>query len=185
MSRLFLPLCVALGLLAGCATGTISIKMPISGGDIVPLELGKGGFVHAENDDFKIEKALIVLDGKTKQGTFSAEFLAKTGRTPQSVEVVDVSDDTPKPFTTDTHPTLNKDQKWTWQSDPFTPDPANAKWLFEIENSVRVYRFTIVTSDGRRLVMYEGASYPAFIKTYIRKQMGLEDEPKPAAPAAP
>ena len=63
---------------------------------------------------------------------------------------------------------------WSGQTGHFPVDENTAKWLFELENSIRVYRFTILTARRHTWVLYEGASYPGYAKTYIRQQLGLE-----------
>jgi hypothetical protein len=40
-----------------------------------------------------------------------------------------------------------------------------------------VYRFTVDTADGRSVVMYEPCSYPDYVKTYFRQQLGVEQPP--------
>ena len=165
--RLRLLLLAGLGLLAGCATGSYWINVPISGGDNVPLELIPGGMVNAENDDFKVDAAVYQFDPKTSKGSYYFEFEVKRGAAPQRVKVEDVSDDAPVTlFQTDK--VKLQEGHWSVRTESYTPDPQNMKWLYQIESSVRVCRFTIVTADGRSVVMYEGCNYPAFLKDLVR-----------------
>jgi hypothetical protein len=72
----------------------------------------------------------------------------------------------------DQHPVLNKEGIWTTTIGPIDAD--KIPWLIEIENSIRIFRFTIVTSDGRTLLLYQAASYPAAIKKYFREELGID-----------
>lgn len=170
-----IPLLV-LALFAGCAVGPTTFKFPISGGEMVPLSFAHGAVVPAENDDFKIETAQFEVSPGSKQGTYIFKFLSKKGAPPRSVRVEDVSDEAPVTWIEDTSPQLAAGH-WHWQSGPVPPDRANLRWIFEIESCFRVYRFTIATADGRSLVMYEPCSYPDYVKTYFRQQLGVEQPP--------
>ena len=170
-----------LGLLAGCATGSYSINMPISGGQTVPLELTTTGMLHGENDDFRIDAAVYQFDPKVKNGTYLFAFLVKKRGAPRSVKVDDVTDDEPKNLY-QTDQIKVQDGHWKQRTESFVPDQQNLKWIFEIENSIRVYRFTIVTADGRTDVLYEGCNYMGFVKELIRKS--LAENAAAAPPAA-
>ena len=135
--------------------------------------------VPAENDDFKIETAQFEVAGKGKPGVYLFKFWSKKGLAPRSVKVEDVSDDTAVTWADDPAPKLAANGRWQWTSAPVPADRANLRWIFEIESCIRIYRFTIVTADGRTVQMYEPCSYPDFIKTYFRQQLGLEDAPHP------
>jgi len=167
-------------LLAGCGTGTYSITMPISGGDTVPLELNHGGIAPAENDDFKINAARLAFDPRSKTANFDFGFTVKRGTAPLRVVVDDVSDDAPATLYQTDKVTLDNGN-WKVKMPSFTPDQKNTKWLFEIESSIRVYRFTFVTPDGRSEIMYQGFNYPAFLKELIRQQLNPNPSATPAA----
>ncbi len=157
--------------------GSLSLQIPIAGQKTVTIEFAKGNPVNAENDDVRIEKSNLILDAKTKQGRYVFSFLQKNKHDrPIRVKVEDVTDDTALLLTDDRAATLT-DGHWQWQGEAMTFDAANAKWLFELENSIRIYRFTIETANGSEWILYEAASYPAFVKTYLRQELGLEAKP--------
>ena len=167
----------ALALLAGCSTGSLSLQIPIAGQQTVMIDFSGGNPVNAENGDVRVEKSNLILDSKTKQGSYVFAFLQKNRRDqPARVKVEDVTDDTAVTLVDDRTPRL-ADGHWQWKGEPMTFDATNAKWLFEIENSVRVYRFTIETANGNEWILYQAATYPAFVKTYLRQQLGLEAKP--------
>ena len=183
--RLRLPFIAALGLLAGCTTGSFWVNVPISGGETVPLELTRGGIVHAENEDFKADAAVMQFDPKTKSATYFFEFEVKHGAAPRSVKVEDISDETPLTlFQAD--PVKLENGHWKARTASFAPDQQNSKWLYQIENTIRVCRFTIVTADGRSEVLNEGCNYYAFVKDLIRQNMApAKTDAAPAQAAKP
>ena len=173
-----LPL-LSVGFLAGCG-GAVSLQIPISGATTASIEFAKGVPLHAENDDIRIEKALLNIDYKTKLTNY--EFIFRQlnkGDRPTYVKVEDVTDDSCQTLVEDRQPVL-KDERWTGTTPPLTPDESNSKWLFELENSIRVYRFTILTSRGRTWVLYEASSYPGYAKSYYREHLGLDAQAKAA-----
>jgi len=119
----------------------------------------------------------VVPNLKEKNFTYLFSFQAKHdhAQTPRSVKVDDVTDDVAVNLVDDPHPVLNKESVWAKQVGPIDPD--RIPWLAEIENSVRIFRFTIVTADGRTLVLYQGASEPAVVKKYLRQELGMEKKP--------
>jgi hypothetical protein len=178
MSRFRLPLLFASTLLlGGCLTpgmGGLSMNATISGGSTVRIDFDGKGVVHAENDDIRIDSAVLVPDFKAKKVAYTFSFHLKHAHVeaPRSVKVDDVTDDVAVNWINDEHPTLNA--KGGWEGKVAAMDPDRIPWLIEIESAIRVYRFTIVTADGRTVLLYEGASYPAPIKKFFREQLGLE-----------
>jgi hypothetical protein len=157
--------------------GTISMDLTISGGQVLRLDLSsKGGFVPQENSDVTIGAAVLHVDDKTKKGYFDFTLLEKKNEPPRKITVEDVTDDTPVTWAVDTQPELHN-RVWDWNTHLFEPNEKNLPWIYQIENGVRVYRFTIVTKDGRTLVMYGAQSYTAQIKSYLRLLYGIDKPP--------
>ena len=158
--------------------GSLSLQIPIAGSQTVQVEFSKGNPVNAENDDFRVEKANLILDAKAKQGRYLFELVQKNrSERPGRIKVEDVTDDTAVTLADERHPIL-REARWRWEGEMMTFDPTNAKWLFELENSLRIYRFTIATAGGNEAVLYEAASYPANVKIYLQ-QLGLEPQTTP------
>jgi hypothetical protein len=168
--RLILGCC--LGALLGCAASRLTVKLPISGGEYVPIQFSRGAALHAENDDLRVVDAVFMVDAASKRALYFAGIIVKDGRPPRSVKVEDVTDDQPVTFVEDDHPRL-ADKEWKCTSDPFVPDQNTAAWLSQIEDTIRMYRFTVVTADGRTEVLYEAHGYTAVVKTAMRQQLGL------------
>jgi len=164
----------------GCTTGTFSVNVPIAGGKSRQIQLGSKGPVHAEDDRIAIEKALIQLQPSNKVGNFYFAFRVKTAIKPVAIKIEDMSDDEPFKMYSQ-NPIQIPDKTWEVKGLDITPNYQGVKWIYEIENSLRVYRFTFTYADGTTTELYEGVSYPSAVKEFLRKEMGLPAEP-PAPP---
>jgi len=172
-----LPVVALFALLSGCVApgmGGLSMNATISGGEQVRIDFDHGQIVHPQNDDLKILTGILEPNLKDKNFTYQFSFELKHDHVhpPQSVKVDDVTDDAPVSLVDDQHPVLINGGVWTKRVGPVDPD--KVPWLTEIESTVRIFRFTVVTSDGRTLVLYQGASYPAVIKKVFREGMGID-----------
>jgi hypothetical protein len=164
---------LALLILAGCATGDVGMVCPISGGETVTFVLTARGPKPAENDDFLVMGAAIMPNMEKKQFVYSFGLWAKKEKAPKHVTVEDVSEAQIELLVDDAAPKL--DSKFVWKQDSPSKTGADPRlgWLYHEGNSPRIYRFTIVTDDGRQLVMYQLSIYPVFIKEPLRKLLGM------------
>jgi hypothetical protein len=173
--RKLLP--VAAVLLSGCVLpvqyNTYTRSLIISGGQTIEFTFQGGGLVAPENSDVKIEEAAFKADTPPKLLVYEFAFHSKTGRAPRSVIVEDVSDAKPEILVEDYYPTL-KDGRWYRTSGPkMNPDP-RLDWLNDPDLSFRVFRFTIVTDDGRKFVMYYAQGYSPEGKAFLKKRLAGE-----------
>ena len=163
----------AILILAGCASGDVGMVCPISGGETVTIVLTPKGPTPAENDDFKVVESVVSPNIAQKQFVYSFSLLAKTGKAPKHVTIDDVSEEKVELLVDDAAPKLDAKQVWKQDTPPRTAADPRLAWLYHEGNSPRVYRITIVTDDGRRLVMYHLSVFPVFIKTGLRKILGM------------
>ena len=164
----------------GTSTGTVTLKMPISGGELVPIDFNRGNVVNSETDQIRIEKALF-SGGKDLKGSYIFGFFEKKGGIPRRVLVEDVTDDEPTLWVDDRSPIL-KNGHWEYACPAVAYEEKSLRWLREIDNSVRIYRFTVDQGDGPALVVYEAAIFPSVVKEFIKKQ--IDDSTAAAAKAA-
>jgi len=164
---------LAILVLAGCATGEVGMVCPISGGETVTIILTAQGPVPAENDDFKVVSSMITPNVEQKQFVYSFGLLAKKGGAPQHVTVEDVNEEKIELLLDDAGPKLNAKNIWKQDTPPKTAADPRLGWLYHEGNSCRIYRFTIVTDDGRRLVMHHLTVYPVFMKVRLREILGM------------
>lgn len=159
--------------LAGCATGDISMLVPIAGGTKVQVPFSHGAPVPTEADGVRIESTRAVLDPTKKSLVYTFEFSDAQKRAVRSVKVEDVSDDAISVLVDDASPEIDKG-RWLRVSRSLGPDDECLTWIFNLENTVRIFRFTIVFTDGRTAVLNQGAMYPNPLKAAIRHMFGKD-----------
>ena len=47
-------------------------------------------------------------------------------------------------------------------------------WLTQLDDSIRVYRFTVTRPDGTQAVLKQPQMFPIFMKQLIRAMLGLD-----------
>jgi hypothetical protein len=89
------------------------------------------------------------------------------------VRVEDVTEDEPAPLllAEDTHPYLSGSH-WHFESPSKNSSDPDIAWVLNIEDSSRVYRFTILLADGQRIELYQMTNFSAQEKTMIRRTLG-------------
>jgi hypothetical protein len=166
---------IALGfvaaLLAGCATGDVSLVVPVSGGGKFPVPIARGLARPTEIDGFTLKAPLFTLSDEKTRLVYLFEFSDPKGRALQSVRVEDISDAKPLLLLEEAMPTSNQGL-WRGVSRPVSPGEEGLKWIYSIDNTVRVFRFTIVTADGRSVVANQGALFPNVFKIPARQAFG-------------
>ena len=163
---------VALGL-SGCVMApSVAMVQTIAGGENFEVKLDSKGVERAEDKDAKVTTAGIIIDYAAKKAGYSAEILDKSGFVPTHIVMEDISEDPIETVLNDEHPVLTADHTWRATSTYRELDDARFKWLMPLDNSVRVYRFTITTADGRTLVYRQASFYTSYVKEAIRKQLG-------------
>ena len=173
------PLLAAVSLaLGGCvipAYNNFTRSFTISGGATVEFNFSNG-LVPEENSDVKMLPASLDVKAAVKTMVYNFKFIVKSGDAPRSVVIEDVSGAAPEILVEDDHPRL-AGKSWHGASGPKTPDDPRLAWLDEPDDSFRIYRVNIMTSDGRRLVMYTAAGYAAPAKELFKKMLGLGKAP--------
>jgi hypothetical protein len=170
----------ALALLAGCVApgmGGWSVQRQISGGTTVVIQFDKGNPAQADDAEIHVTKANLEIDPKTKKCDYRFGFVEKTGKRPTRVLIEDVSDDTPLTWAEDNHPQLDRGGLWQTTTAKFDPNDGRLAWLEQIDDTLRIFRFTVDLPGGDRHVLYQGMNFPAVIKRIVRIQMGMEPAP--------
>lgn len=160
--------------------GSWSMDRQIAGGQSITINFSKQGPVPGEDAAVRLFDPNLQINRRNlKVVRYLFRFVEKTGKRPLEVKVEDVSDDQPYTWVLDRHPQV-QNGTWAWLTPAFSPKSAKLAWIQEIDDSVRVFRFTIRQNDGTTDVLYAGANFPAYEKQFLRIQFGLEAMPKPA-----
>jgi predicted GH43/DUF377 family glycosyl hydrolase len=170
--KLFLAL-LLVGL-SGCASQTPSVRLLTSGGEKITVDLSRKGAVGPENKDLNVLGAAFLASPQQKKGIYAFALQLKSDVVLRGVKVEDVTETKARLMVDDTSPKVTG-RKWTWSSPPVAPDDSSLAWVQNIDESFRVYRFTIVLADGRQIVMHHTGYYPPFVKARMRVDLGFVD----------
>lgn len=157
---------------AGCAAQAPAVKLRIAGGEKIMVDLGRGGVIEGESKEVKVGVAGFMTNTQAKKGFYVFGLELKTMPALISMKVEDVTDDNVVLLVDDRSPKL-AGRIWRWATPLQSPDEKTLRWIQEIDDSFRVYRFTIALSDGRQLVLHHAAFYPAFAKEHMKFELGL------------
>jgi hypothetical protein len=156
--------------LSGCATGEVKMSLPLADGGQITFPL-RTGPVPAEVEGYRVKEALLLPSKEPRKGFYVFDIIANHPSAISRIQVDDVSDEKVMPALDDEHPKFVNNQ-WHGESPVIDADDARLQWLFQIPPSLRVYRFTLTTNDGRTLKMYHVAAYPAPVKAVLRHDWG-------------
>lgn len=158
--------------LIGCATKEFSYVTTVSGGEQMKFTFAGGGPVHAKSDGFEVLDAAIQPEFDAKKVFYGFRVLdAAGGKTLQSVKVEDVSEAVPVLLVEEAQPKVVAGV-WGAKSRQFTADEASLKWVTYVNDSVRIYRFTLTLTDGRKVVLHQPSMVPGWVKMTIRGMFG-------------
>jgi hypothetical protein len=153
----------------GCASSPSRMSVPIAGGQTVHLERQGTGFKPAENDRMIMTEAslqAVNLDGKNYL-RWNFVITPKRTTTLSMIRIEDVSDSAALIMVNDIAPQLDAG-KWTETAGLMDVSGPSVRWLFQANESVRVFRITINEMDGQSEVLYQGVLYTPVSKEAIR-----------------
>jgi hypothetical protein len=153
----------------GCASSPSGLSVPIAGGQTVRLERKGTGFKPAENDRIIVTEAslqAVNLDGENYL-RWNFVMTPKQTTTLNMIRIEDVSDSAPLIMVNDVAPQL-EDGKWTETAGLMDVSGPSVRWLFQANESVRVFRITMNAMDGQSEVLYQGVLYTPASKEAIR-----------------
>lgn len=158
---------------AGCvSSGDVYVMVPIVGGEKLRVPLSQAA-PSAKSDDFEVGGANFEPAGPGQQAlTFTGKLKLLKPATLRRVTIEDVAGEKPVLVVDDPSP-QPEGAVWKGLATPLTLSDPRLTWLPSLENSIRVYRFTIETADGRKTVLNQPAMFPAIVKVQIRASLGL------------
>jgi hypothetical protein len=163
--------------LAGCVVRPdVSIRVTTADNKVIDLPLTTApvpvgdGVVTVQSlqvSPWEIDKA--VGKAKTLDFTFVVQFQA--GSAPARIIIEDVTEAPIMPIFEDKDPKLVKNNLWGAVTSPINPHDEHINWLLTLDNSVRVYRFTVKMKDGSTHVVYKPVYLSAQMKNFIRSMI--------------
>jgi len=158
--------------LSGCVSQGPSVRLLTSGGEKITVDLSRKGAVGPENKDVEVIAATFLANSQMKKGIYAFALLLKSDAVLRSVKVEDVTEAKARLMVEVSSPKV-EGRKWTWSSPPAAPDEIDLAWLQNIDESFRVYRFTIGLADGRQIIMHHAGYYPSYVKAHLRVNLGF------------
>jgi hypothetical protein len=151
-----------------------AVKMTTADGtDVeVPLSAGSPEIGDDAIDIVKLQFTPWPMD-KGKGMAIGFDVLFKSGAKPVAIAVDDVSDEPILSVYTDKEPKLTPKHHWIAVSPAHNAADEYAKWLLTLDNSIKVYRFTIKLADGSTHVLRYPLFVPAQMKGFMRTELGV------------
>ena len=166
----------------GCAPQEITEQIPIAGRRSVTFGRIGNEFAKAENDRFAVVEAGLTTYRTEGKNFVRWQFTIRPRPDTQlaMVEVEDVTGRRPALIIKDEHPQVEELQ-WSQQSPLVRATPALVPWLFNPNETTRVFRITVTEPDGKRSSVYQATRYSAEAKKKFRILMGPELQNPPAS----
>jgi hypothetical protein len=138
-------------------------EFPIDGGRTKWLPVTEAGPIPAETQAFKIEVAGVFVQHSIlspRQAALSWQFVL-TLKTPNGLEHVVVEEVYPssvaRVVVNDHSPSIRGGRTWSGSSASIEPSPNSTAWLFNDNDSVFVFRFTITPVASPDVILYQPA----------------------------
>ena len=161
----------------GCALVKTEV-VKISGGEVVRVKVehewppsGGGGvqYFPSENEALRITKVSVHVNDKRELAAVFA-FRVKDGRALNAVLIEDVTDNQAEILVDDSGPKLDKGD-WSASVDLKPFSGSWSQWLLSSHESVRIYRFSIVTAQAQKLVIYQAVTYNSRYKEFLVRNL--------------
>ncbi len=163
----------------GCGnSGLALVKYPISGGEKITATLGPRGLEMAKNDDVEILAAAFLPAPHKKQLVYCFSLKLLRENTIRSIKIEDVSeeDKPPRLMLEDKAPVFVAN---VWSNQEVFSDRFDASlyWVYYEVDTPRIYRFTLTTVEGKKLVLHQVYMVNLFLKPMIKKVLDLSERP--------
>jgi hypothetical protein len=170
---------VLLGLaavLAGCAvpmTSSNTFLVPLSNGETLTMSYNSKGVIKQSGHGVEVIQADLMPTPDKKHITYEFEFMVKSGLGVKDVLIQDMTDEPIAILAHDSNPQLVKDH-WKFITPALDPKSHGLEWLIQLDETIRVFRFTVTLNDGTQVVLDQPAVEPVIIKQLIRKMLGID-----------
>jgi len=160
---------------AGCLMQpSYSAKVTTADGALIEVPLSTGRMdIRDDEISVKVFQFLPWTIEKDKGLAYAFQLEFKAGSKPVAVSVDDVSDTPILSIYTDNAPVLHKNNIWAGISPPHRATEDTVKWILNMDNTVKVYRFTVKLADGTTHVLRYPIFAPAYMKAFMRGQLGV------------
>ncbi len=162
--------------LAGCAvpmTSSNTFLVPMTNGETLTMSYNSQGVVKQSAGGVTVVQADLMPSADKKRISYVFEFMVKGSLEVREVMVQDMTDDPIQVLAHDAAPVLAKNH-WKFTTPALDPKAHGMEWLIQLDETIRVFRFTVTLGDGTKVVLDQPAVEPVIIKQLIRKMLGIE-----------
>jgi hypothetical protein len=173
-----LPLALALAALgalfagSGCLMeGTYDAAVTTAEGDVVDVPMSPHP-IHTSDGVVTVDLfqyAPVTLPDGTNRLDIKCQAEFSGGSRPVSALLRDVTEDPIITVIDDRSPSLAAGGRWTATTRPLGPTDDDIRWMANIDNSIRIYRFTFTLVDGSVHVLTLPIMVPGYLKEAIEK----------------
>lgn len=167
----FSLLLLSLLALTACVAPAPQARIKITGGEKVVVNLRDGTVEGSESKLVKVGIARLMMNVQNKNGIYDFGLIFSAGAVPTDIKIEDVTDEKSVVLMQDDKPVLDPQHRWRKTSDPVDVEIESMKWLHDIDDSFRVYRFVITFQDGQKLTLHHAAIYLAYFKIGFMEAM--------------
>jgi hypothetical protein len=181
-----LPLALALAALgalfagAGCLMeGTYDAAVTTAEGDVVDVPMTPHP-IHTSDGVVTVDLfqyAPVTLPDGTNRLDIKCQAEFSGGARPVSALVRDVTEDPIITVIDDRSPALAAGGRWTATTRPLGPTDDDIRWVANIDNSIRIYRFTFTLADRSVHVLTVPVIVPAMLKDIFRARFAAGVHP--------
>ncbi len=158
---------------SACDTPTEKLRpVQIAGGKVVPIPFGPGGPINGKSNGYEVKYAVTVPIADTKSLNYKFSFTAPPGAKLERVVIDDISDEQSSSLYEESKPWLDEHNEWKGETRVYDYKDPLLAWVYTVTPSMRVYRFTITDSTGKKTYLYQVTGYPDFIKAAMRFSWG-------------
>jgi hypothetical protein len=164
--------------LAGCVvpmTSSNTYMVPLSNGETMEMSIKNGGLTLADQDGIRIVEAGALNPSATKKEIVCTfQLIVKSGHAPKRILIEDMTEDPVRVVVDDPAPKLDAANHWKLTTPVLDAKDPIFAWLTQLDDTIRVYRFTVTLADGSQVVLKQPQMYPVFMKQLIRKMLGMD-----------
>lgn len=171
LSRVALPALLLLVLCAGCQTGDVLMKVPISGGGEIEVPVTGGGPKPGHADGYTVDVASLEPGTEKREAYYKFGLVCAQQPALRRIRIVDISDEKPAVLIDDRNPKF-KDRHWVANTPMIAAEDPRFQWVYQITMSLRVYKITLTLSNGSDVTFNHVTIYPPFVKGLIRAKWG-------------
>lgn len=163
----------AIALLAACQTSDYTYTTRLADGQRLTFQMTEGRVEPGRAEGMETLIPRYEPDAKEHRLQIGFAFAVKGTPPIKHVRVEDMSEDKPILLVDDAAPQV-KSGIWIGRTERYTADAPELHWITYLDDSFKVYRFTVTLEDGRTVVLHQGFMVARFMKAALRQVLDIK-----------